>query len=340
MMKKIIFLLAMLAGVAASATVTVTPLSVNYNTKTVTFRVVYSAAANNRAWLWIDLCPVSGVTPSTFQTAVISAVSATGGSWDNTSLNGRGFYVTTNPSTVTATLDNAPAGKFNWCAYGSDFPPNAVENGSSYTLKGSPPFILTTSSGTVEVSAKTYTGATITALTDATGCPGVLCSKNNETMGLLGCCAGTTNCNNTCKTNGTYTQNNGACTGGCKTAYVQQYDQCGTLINDKHSTYTNNSCTTPNYTTNDGACTGSCNIAYVRLRDACGTVINSTYSTYTNTSCTSGCTPPCPACRYLWYVKTYTDSSAVCSTYCSSNGYSCSDLGTDGGVWTCWCCNY
>jgi hypothetical protein len=209
-MKKIIFLFFLPLwglGGSAFASVTVTPLSVNYNARTVTFRVEYAGAANNRAWVWIDLCPVPDVTPSAFQRAVISEVSVAGGSWDNTSLNGRGFYVTANGSTVTATLDNA-AGKFNWCAYGSDFPPNAVENGSSYTLKGSPPFILTTSSGTVEVNARTYSGSTITALTDATGCPGVLCSKNGETEGLLGCCGGTTECNGTCKTTGT-------CVGTC-----------------------------------------------------------------------------------------------------------------------------
>jgi hypothetical protein len=245
-MKKIIFLFFLplwgLGGFGtAHASVTVTPLSTDFTNKTVTFRVVYSAAANNRAWVWIDLCPVSGVTPTTFQTAVISAVSVAGGSWDNTSLNGRGFYVTTNPATVTATLDNA-SGKFNWCAYGSDFPPNAVENGSSYTLKGSPPFILTTSSGTVEVNAKTYSGATITALTDATGCPGVLCSKNNEAMGLLGCCSGTTNCSGTCKTNGYTYQNSSECTGACKLAYVYQYNQCNVVVNDRYATYTNNAC--------------------------------------------------------------------------------------------------
>jgi hypothetical protein len=246
MMKKIIFLFLLplwgLGGFGiAHASVTVTPLSVNYNAKTVTFRVVYSAAANNRAWVWIDLCPVSGVTPSTFQTAVISAVSATGGSVDAASLNGRGFYVTTNPSTVTAMLSNAD-GKFKWCAYGSDFPPNAVENGSSYTLKGSPPFTLTTSSGTVEVSARTYTGATITALTDATGCPGVLCSKNGETKGLLGCCTGTSDCSGVCTTTGTYTTQETTCTGACHTAYIALRNQCGGIENHQYGTWLNETC--------------------------------------------------------------------------------------------------
>jgi hypothetical protein len=166
-MKKLFFLFALLASIVASASVTVTPLTVNYNAKTVTFRVEYANAANNRAWVWIDLCPVSGVTTSTFQTAVINAVSATSGSVDAASLNGRGFYVTTSPSTVTATLSNA-SGKFNWCAYGSDYPPNAVAySNGAYTLKGTKPFVINGAT----VDAKIYAGV-INSMTDATGCPG------------------------------------------------------------------------------------------------------------------------------------------------------------------------
>ncbi|MDR0582184.1 MAG: hypothetical protein LBG31_04375, partial [Prevotellaceae bacterium] len=167
-MKKILSLFALLASITASAAVTVTPLNVNYGTKTVTFRVSWGTAANNRVWVWVDLCPIAGTTAGTFAKAVISGAAATAGSIDVATLNGRGFYVTTNPSTVTATLSNA-TGNFNWCAYGSDFPPNAIDYSSGgYALRGSPPFIITTSSGTTEVNANTFSGGTITALTDAT----------------------------------------------------------------------------------------------------------------------------------------------------------------------------
>ncbi|MDR2359043.1 MAG: hypothetical protein LBD87_04495, partial [Prevotellaceae bacterium] len=88
----------------------------------------------------------------------------------------------TNPgSTVTATLSNAPAGKFNWCVYGSDYPPNAVMNGNSYTLKGTPPFKLIASNGTTTqtINGKTIAIAAITVtpatITDATGYPGLWC---------------------------------------------------------------------------------------------------------------------------------------------------------------------
>jgi hypothetical protein len=168
-MKKLFFLSVMLASVTASASVTVTPLSTDFTNKKVTFRVEYANAANNRAWVWIDLCPVSGVTPATFQTAVISAASATSGSVLYASTNTRGFFVTTNPSTVTATLSNAD-GKFNWCAYGSDYPPNAVIIAAGgYTLKGTPPFTI---NGTITVNATIFgAGTCITSITDLTGNP-------------------------------------------------------------------------------------------------------------------------------------------------------------------------
>jgi hypothetical protein len=184
-MKKIIFLLFLpLLGLggfsSALASVTVTPLGVDYVAKKVTFKVAWTgSAANNRAWVWIDLCPVSGVTPSTFQTAVISTVSVTGGSVDAASLNGRGFYVTTNPSTITATLSNA-VGKFNWCAYGSNFPPNVMASNGTYTLRGTPPFILKDAGGAIQiVQGKTTLTSSLTivpiTMTDATGCPSYFC---------------------------------------------------------------------------------------------------------------------------------------------------------------------
>ncbi|MDR3133175.1 MAG: hypothetical protein LBU42_04040, partial [Prevotellaceae bacterium] len=143
-----------------------------------------------------------------------------------------------------------------WCAYGSDFPPNAVDNSSGgYDLKGTPPFIITTSAGTAEVNAYTYSGGTITALTDATGCPGVLCGKDGEAAGLLNCCVtGTTNCSGVCKAISTYTTNDGACTGICATAYVQSRNECDAVVNSRYSTYYNSGCTAGCMASRDPTC--------------------------------------------------------------------------------------
>ncbi|MDR3134429.1 MAG: hypothetical protein LBU42_10505 [Prevotellaceae bacterium] len=200
-MKTILFFFALLAGVTASANVYITPLSTDYTNKTVTFRVEWTGdVANNRVWVFVDLCPVDGTTSGTFTKAVISGATHTAGGIDASTLPGRGFYVTANLTTVSVTLSNA-TGQFNWCAYGSGFPPNAKDDGSGgYILRGSLPFTITTTSGALEVPTYGYTGGVVTALTDATGEPGILCGGENESAGLLGCCkAGLVNCDGTCK---------------------------------------------------------------------------------------------------------------------------------------------
>jgi hypothetical protein len=170
-MKTKFFFFAMFVNIVANATVTVTPISTDYANRKVTFRVAWTGSAhNNRVWVWVDLCPVVGSTPSTFAQGIISAASATAGSIATVAGNQRGFYVTTNPSTLTATLSNAN-GKFNWCAYGSDYPPNATSyNNGTYTLRGTQPFVIT-GNGTIQAGNK-YVGTVINSLTDATGYPG------------------------------------------------------------------------------------------------------------------------------------------------------------------------
>jgi hypothetical protein len=236
-MRTVFFIFALLASVAAGATVTVTPLSADYDAQKVTFSVSWTGSAvNNRTWVWIDLCPVAGVSAGTYAPVVISAAAAVAGSIDSIPGNRRGFFVTTNPSTVTATLGTA-AGKFNWCVHGSDFPPNAQDAGAgSYTLKGTPPFIITTSSGTVQETSHAYSGGEITAITDATGYPGALCGRNGESASPLNCCVtGVINCDGTCKSSGTYTTPGKGCNGTCNTRMWFLRDQCGAVLDSNYA---------------------------------------------------------------------------------------------------------
>jgi hypothetical protein len=186
-MKKFSFFFAMFVSLAASATVTVTPISADYATKKVTFKVSWTntpqAPYNNRVWIWIDYCPITGTQPAAaFSPASISTAPTLSGvgSINYSASNTRGFFIvgsTTNAgATVTATLSNAPAGKFNWCVYGSDYPPNAkitkaTTTNGTYTLHGTPPFII---DGTYTTSANSYTGVLITSITDKTNCPGII----------------------------------------------------------------------------------------------------------------------------------------------------------------------
>jgi hypothetical protein len=337
-MKQCFFFFAMLANIAASAIVTVTPISTDYATKKVTFKVAWSGTViphNNRVWVWVDFCPVTGAVPApSFSTATVSNPTKTGGNGTITGAIARGFFIqyanaNNAGTTVTAILSNAPTGKFNWCAYGSDMPPNAtVKAGGGYTLRGTSPFMINSSQS---VASKTFpAGTCITSITDPTGRPdgfatpaltigsqnspsrcnaGAVtlsaiasggtttamtytwtiggtpytnltnsyttaslstsraytvkvknannCESNSASGSITvnypgtngqpahatcGCATGTTNCNGACTTTGTYTKNDGTCTGACKTAYVQKYNQCNKITDAKYSTYTNNNC--------------------------------------------------------------------------------------------------
>jgi hypothetical protein len=306
-MKTKFFFFAMLVCVTASAqsTVQITPISATYtSTPTIKFKVSWTSqtTANhrNKVWVFVDFQPViSPAQKGVWQPATITGtVQKTAGTVSGQS--NRGFFLegrTTNfSSTVTVRLSNISTTKFNWCAYGSDFPPNAVASGSGYTLKGTPPFILTTTTGTVAVNAKTFSGGTITALTDATGCPGVLCGKNGEAPGLLGCCNGMTNCSGTCKTNDTYTKNDGACSGACHTAYVRQYNQCEIVINEKYGNYNNANCSS-----GCGAAWGYCDI-------------NSSY--YIGWLSRAECIQMCGSKNYKFYYNTFGEEYDEAPCYC------------------------
>jgi uncharacterized protein (TIGR02145 family) len=179
-MKKLyyFFLLLPLWGLGsfAHASVAVQVLGTDFTNKTVTLRVEYANAVNDRVWVWIYLCSMQGM----FDPAEISAASATSGSEQYVSFNKRGFFVTTSPATVTATLSNA-SGQFSCCAYGSDTPPNMTESNGTYTFKGTPPFMLIAADG---AATQTVTGNTLPAsaltitpviLTDETGYPNIFC---------------------------------------------------------------------------------------------------------------------------------------------------------------------
>ena len=432
------------------AAVTVTPLGVNYSTQEVTFKIAWQNAAvpyKNRVWVWIDLCPVAGTTPAmSFSTATVSSPAIASGNGTITGATARGFFIeyanaTNTGTTVTATLSNA-TGQFNWCAYGSDYPPNAVTNaGGGYTLRGTKPFTVNSSQ---TIDADTFgTGTCITSITDLTGRPdgfapaltisnanspsrcsagGVMltatvgsgattamtytwtvgstaytnntnsyntaslsasaaytvkvknannCESNtvggNITVNYPGnngqtahatcdCATGTTNCNGTCKTTGTYPTEDGACTGACNTAYVQLRNQCGVITNSQHSTYTNTGCTTPNYPTEDGDCTDECQTAYVQLRDACGKIIDANYGYYTASECTKGCLPnPDLICKNERYIgKTAIDCQKFCAedtvnkpwtrywgkwgTCCNPGGWCADDYACCQGEYSCWVC--
>ncbi|MDR1680338.1 MAG: hypothetical protein LBS12_00930, partial [Prevotellaceae bacterium] len=153
---------------------------------TVEFRVYWDAAPDNinhldSVWIFVDYQPISSTgtagawTPATLSTPA----TASAGTVIPVTGNTRGFYLRGTPaagfsSTVTVELTGPVAGdKFNWCAYVSDYPPNATDNNGFYNLHGTPPFII---NGSITEPTRQYSGC-IDALTDATGCPGLIPAK-------------------------------------------------------------------------------------------------------------------------------------------------------------------
>jgi uncharacterized protein (TIGR02145 family) len=192
-MKKIFFLLTMLASVAASAQsgITVTPVSAN--SSAVTFNVSWlnssrTGTHNSKVWVFVDYRPVMNNVPSgSWERALIAGTpTVTSGAPSRETGNDKGFWLQgtsgssgTYNATVTVTLSNVPA-KYNWCAYVSDYPPNVTANSGTYTFKGTPPFILIASNGATQpVTGTTLTTSALTitptTIMDATACPGVFC---------------------------------------------------------------------------------------------------------------------------------------------------------------------
>ncbi len=179
-MRKLILLLSLLplwgpGGLYAANCISVNSVGVNYATKTVTFVLTWKACNGtthlNKAWVFVDWQQVTGTnTTGTWTRATISgAATVTNGTY--TTGNTTGFYVTgTNgqSATVTVKLSNAPA-KFNWCAIATDYPPNATMSNGTYTLKGTPPFVV--NGIKLDNTQKSYTGSCITSITDATNNP-------------------------------------------------------------------------------------------------------------------------------------------------------------------------
>jgi hypothetical protein len=162
----------------SAQSVTITPIGANYSNKTVTFRVSWSGSfsPDNRVWVWIDYCPVAGVTPAgTFGPTRIDGVTPI----DKVSnITLRGFFVTANPTTVTATLNTTQA-KFNWCAYGSGAPPRAeLQPDGSYLLKGTPPFVV--NDVPLDASLTSYSDGCIETMTDLTGHPAAYLTPKPE----------------------------------------------------------------------------------------------------------------------------------------------------------------
>ncbi|MDR3133797.1 MAG: fibrobacter succinogenes major paralogous domain-containing protein [Prevotellaceae bacterium] len=214
-MKKIFFLLTMLASVAAGAqNMQITPISATYTTSPVIkFKVEWTGARtyrhNTKVWVFVDYRKVQDNAPAgNWTRATVTVTPVVNSSPESIATlvagNNEGFWLNgvdgNYSATVTLSLTLATGvTQFNWCAYGSDYPPNVVIQGNNnYTLHGSPPFVI--NGTTLPASQTTYSG-TISSFTDATGAPGLFPAALNETTNEMGCIAGLVeNANGICVT--------------------------------------------------------------------------------------------------------------------------------------------
>jgi hypothetical protein len=189
-MQKIIFLFVLFFSFSTvwgqSRVVEIEQLSTTYGaTPTVTFRVYWNtppvgAKHLDSVWVFVDFQRINaGNVLDSWAAATLTTPASVSAGTPSYPFQpaARGFYLRGNAAgafsaTVTVALQNLAGAKFNWCAYATDYPPNATLGSAHYDLHGTPPFVV--NSSTLAAGVRTFSGECITDLTDATGCPGIL----------------------------------------------------------------------------------------------------------------------------------------------------------------------
>ena len=204
-MKKIFFLLALLAGITASAqNMQITPISATHTASPeIKFKVGWTGARtyrhNIKVWVFVDYRKIENNAPAgNWTRAAVTATPAVSSTPVNTTAtlvagNDKGFWLNGADGDYSATLTvplklAAGVTQFSWCAYATDYPPNVVTQGNhSYTLYGSPPFVI--NGITLPAHQTTFSG-TIASFTDTTGAPGLFPAALYHAPNGMGCMAG------------------------------------------------------------------------------------------------------------------------------------------------------
>jgi hypothetical protein len=190
-MQKIIFLFVLFFSLSTawgqSRVVQIEQLSTTYGaTPAVTFRVYWDTAPVgpkhlDSVWVFVDFQRINAGNvldswAAATLTTPVATVSAGTPSYPFQP-TARGFYLRGNAAgaftaEVTVALQGLADAKFNWCAYATDYPPNATLGSAHYDLHGTTPFVVNGVS--LGSGVRTFSGECITTLTDATGCPGLI----------------------------------------------------------------------------------------------------------------------------------------------------------------------
>jgi len=191
----------------AQSCATLTQVSANYDKQEVTFKLQWGACTGthyNRVWVFVDYRSVmSPAVKGTWARAAISSsqtptVTAGNATIVPADIYANGFFVTGNTSATVKVKLNVPASQFDWCAFATDYPPNAtLLSGNTYTLKGTPPFTYTTANGTFTTIERIYDGVDcITSITDATKNPEGIVGSAFNAGAITSSSVNYTTCNN------------------------------------------------------------------------------------------------------------------------------------------------
>ncbi len=200
-MKKIYFLFmalfCCLSGYSANC-VSAVKVGANYTTQQVTFKLTWTGCNGtthmNKVWCFVDFQPVDAAgNGGAWQRATISG-GATVSNGTYTAGTSNGFWVAGfngQSATVTVKLGNVSE-RFDWCVFATDYPPNVVLTGNTYTLKGSAPFILIAADGITKqvVAGNKLPVVDLTikpvVISDATGCTGTVCPYTGDDLFIDG----------------------------------------------------------------------------------------------------------------------------------------------------------
>ncbi len=200
--KKIYYLLLMTMCVyslpAAARCVNIKQVSADYKNNKVTIAITRTGCMGdttnhrNTAWVFVDY----RATGSGSWTRATISTTSSGTVVNSGNSKGVWIYGANGSQTVTLTLNSMPA-KYDWCAYATDYPPNAASyNNGTYTLRGTIPFYINGS--TTPFNSKNYSGGIINSITDATGCSGWVERDVATTNGAI-CKPGLTFANGYCR---------------------------------------------------------------------------------------------------------------------------------------------
>jgi hypothetical protein len=225
-MKKLYFIFLILPfwGLSSTYAQSVKLIDQNFDTGAVTFTVDVGAATPT--WVLVEYTTDPSPTSAIMSRATFTNETVIPGDAGTLAAEGQGFLLTSS-ATITAKLSGVNDSRFSWCGYAFNAPPNAKLNpDGSYTLRGTPPFIV--NGETLADDVTTFVpGTCITSITDFTYNP-----AGNPSLPVV-----TVSASETEVCAGTEVTFTATASGGTTTAMTYTWDVAGSTPSFSTNTY-------------------------------------------------------------------------------------------------------